>query len=367
MTGFRAGEGARSPDDERWRAAHRAVLDHLLRLVAEYSPLGEDLVLRGSMVMSAWVGAEAREPADLDWIVPLPLLVPVDPAHPYPYVDGLESVQQWPEAADGAGRYEIWRFEEFDTGGLRPMVPPDGLHWVFEAEPEERPPHLALLDLVRERPVAAPGVVLDVNGARPDGIWTYVEYETPGVRLTIPWAAEGLPPGEARLDFARDEPLPELPVWTAIPRADGSGRTVVRTPGPALSLAWKLLWLHTDCASEGHVRAKDLYDAVLLAEAEVTRLSPRLLHKVFRRAPDVGTPAPDAGTPALVGTPAPADALRVDTLVLDAEEWAVFRTAHPRVRGTAEEWVERLGRALERVPAPPAARRNGRGRVAGAS
>ncbi|MBE4737851.1 MULTISPECIES: nucleotidyl transferase AbiEii/AbiGii toxin family protein [Streptomyces] len=354
MTGSRAGEGARSPDDERWRAAHRAVLDHLLRLVAEYSPLGEDLVLRGSMVMSAWVGAEAREPADLDWIVPLPLLVPVDPAHPYPYVDGLESVQQWPEAADGAGRYEIWRFEEFDTGGLRPMVPPDGLHWVFEAEPEERPPHLALLDLVRERPVAAPGVVLDVNGARPDGIWTYVEYETPGVRLTIPWAAEGLPPGEARLDFARDEPLPELPVWTAIPRADGSGRTVVRTPGPALSLAWKLLWLHTDCATEGHARAKDLHDAVLLAEAEVTRLSPRLLHKVFRRAPGAGTPAY-------------ADALRVDTLVLDAEDWADFRTAHPRVRGTAEEWVERLGRALERVPAPPAARRKGRGRAAGAS
>ena len=56
----------RSPEDvERWRAAHRAVLDHLLHLVAEHSPLGEDLVLRGSMVISAWVGAEAREPADL--------------------------------------------------------------------------------------------------------------------------------------------------------------------------------------------------------------------------------------------------------------------------------------------------------------
>ncbi|MEE1766539.1 nucleotidyl transferase AbiEii/AbiGii toxin family protein [Streptomyces sp. SP18BB07] len=348
----------RSPeDDERWRAehqaAHRAVLDHLLHLVADHSPLGEDLVLRGSMVMPAWVGAEARKPADLDWIVPQPLLIPVDPGHPYPYVDGLEAVQQWPEAAAGAGRYEIWKFEEFDTGGLRPAVPPEGLHWVFEVEPEERPPHLALLDLVRERPVAAPGVVLDVDGARPDGIWTYTEYETPGTRLIIPWTAEGLPPGEARLDFARDERLPELPVWTAIPRADGSGRTVVRTPGPALSLAWKLLWLHTDCASEGRAQAKDLYDAVLLAEAEVTRLSARLLHRVFRREPGTGAPAP-------------ADPLRVDTLVLDAADWADFRTAHPRVRGTAEEWVNRLGRALERVPGPPAARRNGSGRVGGA-
>ncbi|MDX2784957.1 hypothetical protein PV379_47815, partial [Streptomyces caniscabiei] len=59
--------------------------------------------------------------------------------------------------------------------------------------------------------------------------------------------------------------------------------------------------------------------------------------------------------------------LRVDALVLDAEDWADFRTAHPRVRGTAEEWVERLGRALERMPGPPAARRNGRRPAAGAS
>ncbi|MDT0572985.1 nucleotidyl transferase AbiEii/AbiGii toxin family protein [Streptomyces sp. DSM 3412] len=161
-----------------------------------------------------------------------------------------------------------------------------------------------LLDLVRERPVAAPGVVLDVGGARPDGIWTYTEYETPGTRLIIPWTAEGLPPGEARLDFARDERLPELPVWTAIPRADGSGRTVVRTPGPALSLAWKLLWLHSDCASEGRAQAKDLYDAVLLAEAEVTRLSARLLHRVFRREPGAGAPAP-AEAPAPRPPPTP--------------------------------------------------------------
>ncbi|MDX3517378.1 nucleotidyl transferase AbiEii/AbiGii toxin family protein [Streptomyces scabiei] len=327
-----------------WRAAHRAVLDHLLRLVAD-SPLGDDLVLRGSMVMPAWVGAAAREPADLDWIVPQPLLVPVDDAHPYPYVEGLDVVQQWPEAAGGAGRYEIWTFEEFDTGGLRPAVPPEGLHWVAGAEPEEHPPHLAVLDLVRERPVAAPGVVLDVSAARPDGTWTYTEYETPGIRLTIPWTAEGLPPGEARLDFARDERLPELPVWTAIPRGDGSGRTVVRTPGPGLSLAWKLLWLHTDCATEGRARAKDLYDAVLLAEADVTGLSPRLVREVFRHRAD-GTVAADAPRPdAFV-----LDTLVPDTVVLDATDWADFRAAHPWVRGTAREWAERLGRALEAMP-----------------
>ncbi|MGW7439853.1 hypothetical protein [Streptomyces sp. NPDC054849] len=216
-----------SADGERWRLAHRAVLDHLLGLVVG-SPLGDALVLRGSMVMPAWVGAGAQEPADLDWILSPPLLVPVDPGHPYPYVEEVEVVQQWPEAADGADRYEIWRFEEFDTGGLRPVPPPEGLHWIIEAEPE-RPPQDTLLDLVRERPVAAPGVVLDADAARDDSTWTYSAYDTPGVRLTVPWTAEGLPPGEARLDFACDERLPQPPVLTAIPRGDGARPTVVRT------------------------------------------------------------------------------------------------------------------------------------------
>lgn len=332
----------RSAPGEPWRVAHRAVLDHLLHLVAG-SPLGTDLVLRGSMVMPAWVGADAREPADLDWIVLPPLLVPVDPAHPYPYVEELEVVQQWPEAADGAERYEIWKFEEFDTGGPRPAVPPEGLHWVVEAEPEECPPHEALLDLVRERPTAAPGVVLDANAARVDGTWTYTEYDTPGTRLVVPWAADGLPPGEARLDFARDERLPEPPVWTAIPRGDGTARTVVRTPGRELSLAWKLLWLHADCATEGRAQAKDLYDAVLLAEAEATKLSPRLLREVFRHQP---------------GATAAGDALRLDAVVLRSVDWEDFRAEHPQVRGTAEEWLARLSRALEPM-AGRAAQRNG--------
>ncbi|WP_327434473.1 nucleotidyl transferase AbiEii/AbiGii toxin family protein [Streptomyces sp. NBC_01236] len=322
-----------SVDGERWRIAHRAVLDHLLGLVVG-SPLGDALVLRGSMVMPAWVGADAREPADLDWIIPRPLLVPVDPEHPYPYVEDVEVVQQWPEAADGADRYEIWKFEEFDTGGLRPVVPPEGLRWIIEAEPEDCPPHETLLDLVRERPVAAPGVVLHADAARNDGTWTYSEYDTPGIRLIVPWEAEGLPPGEVRLDFARDEWLPEPPVLTAIPRGDGTGPTVVRTAGRELSLAWKLLWLHADCATEGRAQAKDLYDAVLLAEAEATKLSPRLLRKVFRHEP---------------GNTAAADALRLDAVALWSVDWEDFRADHPHVRGTAEEWLERLSRALEPV------------------
>ncbi|MFE7857327.1 nucleotidyl transferase AbiEii/AbiGii toxin family protein [Streptomyces sp. NPDC057403] len=323
----------RSVNGERRRLAHRAVLDHLLRLVAD-SPLGDALVLRGSMVMPAWVGADAREPADLDWIVSRPLLVPVDPAHPYPYVEEVDLVRQWPEAADGGDPYEIWKFEEFGTQGLRAVAPPEGLHWIVEVEPEACPPHETLLDMVHERPTAAPGVTLDAEAARNDATWTYSQYDTPGIRLIIPWEAEDLPSGEARLDFARDEWLPEPPVWTAIPRGDGAGPTVVRTAGRELSLAWKLLWLHTDCAAEGRAQAKDLYDAVLLAEAEATKLSPQLLRKVFRHEP---------------GNTAAADALRLDAMTPWSVDWEDFRADHPQVRGTAEEWLERLGRALERV------------------
>lgn len=113
----------------------------------------------------------------------------------------------------------------------------------------------------------------------------------------------------------------------------------MRTAGRELSLAWKLLWLHADCATEGRARAKDLYDAVLLAEADATKLSPRLLRKVFRHAP--GGDAP--------GDTAAADALRLDEVALWSVDWEDFRANHPQVRGTAEQWLERLSRALEPV------------------
>ncbi|MFF3565854.1 nucleotidyl transferase AbiEii/AbiGii toxin family protein [Streptomyces sp. NPDC002574] len=311
-------------------AAHRAVLDHLLHLVAR-SPLGELLVLRGSMVMPAWVGAAAREPGDLDWIVPPSLAVPVDPLHPYPYVDEFATVQQWPEAADGAAVHEMWTEEEFGTGGQRAHVPPDRLHWITDPEPDPSggPPG-ELLELVRRHRYAAPGVRLDPEQARSDGTWMYADYDTPGVRLVIPWHADGLPPGEARVDFARDERLPEAPVLTAVPRGDGGPPAVVRTADRELSLAWKLLWLQADAATGERAQGKDLYDAVLLAEAPGTALTPRLLRRVMSREPGH-----------------PAGASRLTRVAPHSVDWDAFRAAHPWVAGTAAEWLDRLSLALD--------------------
>ncbi|MFG2353050.1 nucleotidyl transferase AbiEii/AbiGii toxin family protein [Streptomyces sp. NPDC048521] len=310
-------------------AVRRAALDHVLALVAD-APWSGSLVLRGSMVMPAWVGDAAREPADLDWVV-LEHAVGVDALDPYPYLDRIDTVQQWPEAADGAARYEMWGYEEFDTAGLRPACPPEGLHWLYDDDAvETSPPYLDLLERVTRRPYAAPGVFLDAGSARVDGTWTYAYYATPGVRLLIPWHAQGLPPGEVRLDFARDERLPEPPVWTLVPRGDGGPPTAVRTASRELSLAWKLLWLHTDSQDGGRAQGKDLYDAVLLAEAEGTALPLRLLRSVFR-----GT------APVEQNVLCPAALLRRDV------DWDGFRRKHPWVRGTAQQWLRRLARALE--------------------
>ncbi|WP_328512126.1 nucleotidyl transferase AbiEii/AbiGii toxin family protein [Streptomyces sp. NBC_00376] len=314
----------------RWRAARRAVQDHLLRVMAE-SPWGDDLVLRGSVPLQAWVGAAAREPADLDWIVLEPSEGDfVDGLDPYPYVNSTEAVQQWPEAAHGAAAPEpLTDGECHDTGGARPAPAPEGLHWI-EAEEKDPPasPAEEVVAALAAGPQLPEGIRIDPLRVKPDATWMYRTYETPGVRVVVPWEADGLPPGELRMDFAQDERLPQAPGWTACPRGDGGPPTPVRTASPGLSLAWKLLWLAEDQEAEGRSGAKDLYDAVLLAEHHATRLSPRLLRTVL------GPHAPGF-TPGAV----------LDWLV----DWSAFHAGHPWVEGGPDHLRERLATALPRL------------------
>jgi Nucleotidyl transferase AbiEii toxin, Type IV TA system len=322
------GSGSADPcEAAAWRAARRAALDHVLSLIAQ-SSWSDGLVLRGSMAMLAWAGDAAREPGDLDWVVLDRLAIPVDSQDPYPYVDELDFVQQWPEAADGAARYEIWRHEEFEAGGSHPVLPPEGLRWVIDADATEPSrPYADLIESVRSDPEAAAGLLLDADGAHEDGEWTYAGYDTPGVRLIIPWQADGLGAGHVQLDFARDERLPQAPILSAIPRGDGGPPTVVRTASRELSLAWKLLWLYTDSVA-GTAACKDLYDAVVLAEADETRLSPDLLRKVLSRAPIEG------------------EGFGTYAIHVDEADWAEFRRDRPGAQGTAGEWCTRLLRAV---------------------
>jgi hypothetical protein len=67
---YRAGE----PDflvtatGTRWKTARRSAMNHLLSAIAA-TAWADHLVLRGSITMAAWVGAAAREPGDLDFVV----------------------------------------------------------------------------------------------------------------------------------------------------------------------------------------------------------------------------------------------------------------------------------------------------------
>ncbi|MFD0361393.1 nucleotidyl transferase AbiEii/AbiGii toxin family protein [Nocardia sp. GCM10030253] len=307
--------------------AHRRVLDHLLALIAG-SEVGAGLVLRGSMTLQAWLGDRARPPGDLDWIVPeLSETSFPDPLDPFPYLDDIATVQQWPAAVEGAAEYQMWAAEEFGTFGIRPLLPPEGLRWMRVDEYTPSSLRDTVVESIRRNPHVAGGMLwLDADDVDEDGQWAYAGYDTLGMRLLVPWyTADDREAGEVRLDFASDETIPDTPVWTAIPRADGGQPTPVVTASRELSLAWKLLWLHVDATDKGHAAGKDLYDAVLLAESERTHLTPRLLRKVL------GPHAHGFGP----------DAIRRWQV-----NWTEFCRAHPSVRGGVDSWLDRLARAL---------------------
>jgi Nucleotidyl transferase AbiEii toxin, Type IV TA system len=221
--GFRLGEPVFDDADlaQRWRQARRHVMDHLLRVVVE-SPWRGNLVLRGSLTMSAWFGERAREPGDVDWVV-------------------------------------------------QP-------HTILISQPLAAQMMEGLVLRVRERPfTGSGGCEILIDDIATDDIWTYER--APGRRIVFPFRcgadAGDLPQGFVQMDFVFGEELPLPPVQTEIPRADGARGTVVFSAGRELSLAWKILWLLSDSYPQG----KDLYDAVLLAEN--TQISRQLLERVL--------------------------------------------------------------------------------------
>ncbi|GHG53896.1 nucleotidyl transferase AbiEii/AbiGii toxin family protein [Streptomyces griseocarneus] len=204
---------------ERWYAARRIALDHVLAAVAD-GDWSAHLVLRGSVLLRAWYGQAAREPGDLDFVV--------TPA--------------------------TWQLTDARTGRML-----DGI----ARAAEERS--------LREGPVR-----FDARGAVSDEIWTYDR--VPGRRLVIPWTADGLPGGTVQLDFVFNERLPVPAAPTRLPRPDGTGEPLtLLAVTPELSLAWKILWLLSDM----HPQGKDFYDALLLAEDPSTTLPFDLLRAVF--------------------------------------------------------------------------------------
>ena len=303
---------------------HRLALDHVLALIAD-AEWSSQLVLRGSMLMTAYAGSAARKPADLDFVV-VQDGWPVEDLDPFPYVDDLASIQQWPETADGAGRADLWIDDEFDTGGLHPRVAPEGVSWIRAEQWEEASPYEDLRRRIEESPQVGSGIVLAARQFEEPGDWTYSGYAMAGSRVTVPWQLEGERDaahelsGVVQLDFAMDEPMPWRPAWTRIPRLAG-GFSALRAASPELSLAWKLMWLLEDSKGDGFSRGKDLYDAVVLAEltglGTVKRVAGLDLAALRRR--DV-------------------DGARVD--------WEAFLVDYPEVEGSVGEWKQRLMNAL---------------------
>lgn len=158
---FRAGEPVFADPglDARWWEANHRAMELALRAIAG-TPWRDRLVLRGSMLMPVWVGAAARRPRDLDFVV-----VPAETA---PFGDPADRM-----FTDVVGAV---------TGA------------------------------------SAQGISFDAEGVRLESIWTYER--APGRRVVVPWRAEGLPPGTVQIDVVFNESLPEPPVAVSVAGAD---------------------------------------------------------------------------------------------------------------------------------------------------
>ncbi|GAA1981278.1 nucleotidyl transferase AbiEii/AbiGii toxin family protein [Catenulispora subtropica] len=246
----------------RWYAARRTATAAVLSAVAD-SEFSNHLVLRGSILLKTWFGEAAREPGDLDFVIDSDHWKLTDPR-----TDRL--FDEIARGADDASRRD---------------------------------------DVVR----------IDASAALSDEIWTYDR--VPGRRLVLPFKADGCPEGSIQLDFVFGELLPEPPQPIEI-AADGGDPVILLAATPELSLAWKLLWL----ASDMYPQAKDLYDAVLLAES--TPLRYELLQKTFVAADGH-----------YCGQPVTMETLRTE---IDSVDWTALRADYPHWELSEDALRQRL-------------------------
>jgi hypothetical protein len=179
-----------------------------------------------------------------------------------------------------------------------------------------------------QRVSAGSGVAIDAARAVFEDIWTYER--VPGRRMMLSWTTTGGQYGGLQLDFVFNEPLPTDPQLTAVSLAAELPTARILAATMELSLAWKIQWLVTDW----YPQAKDLYDAVLLAE--LTPLSYDLLRHVMITS--------DQAYARIPITLADITNLTVD---FDA-----FRADHPDINADQQDLIRRLARALEPTFAP---------------
>lgn len=256
-----------------WRQARRAAADIVLTAIAG-SVWADHLVLRGSVLLKSWLGAVAREPGDLDFVV-----VPAD----------------WGMNED--------RARQMITG----------------------------IAAAAQRVSAGSAVAIDAGQAVFEDIWTYER--VPGRRMMLPWTASAGHSGYLQLDFVFNEPLPAEPRLTGVSLAGDRSEARILAATEELSLAWKIQWLVTDW----YPQAKDLYDAVLLAE--LAPLSHDLLRQVMITCDQTYARIPV--------TLADITSLTVD---FDA-----FRVDYPDIDAEQTDLMQRLAEALSPTFAPAAA------------
>jgi hypothetical protein len=248
-----------------WLAARRAAIGSVLTAIGD-SRWAEHLVLRGSVLLKAWLGDAAREPGDLDFVV-APASWSIDSYRSQQMLDGI---------AAGA-----------------------------------------------QRACAGSPVTIDASRAAIERIWTYDR--VPGLRMMLPWSGNGHS-GDLQLDFVFNEHLPVDAELTEVGLSGGEPAALVLAVTPELSLAWKVQWLLTDM----YPQAKDLYDAVLLAERTPLR------YDLLRQVMTAADPAYER-----------IEVTLADIASLDRIDFDAFRADHPGLGADGPGLVARLATALE--------------------